>query len=125
MCNPTASPWFDAQDTKLSDFRICAATNGTVRVEFTNLGDRVVLRYLVAKTPSGWRISDVLYETGSSLVKVLGGEGSCAQSARELGGAPVDVRLDEEPGPIGRSPRSFAMDYDVRKHEVTREWRFQ
>lgn len=35
------------------------------------------------------------------------------------------VHVDDEQGPGGRRQKSFAVDYDPRKHEVTREWRFQ
>ena len=35
------------------------------------------------------------------------------------------VHVEDEKGPAGRRAKSFAIDYDARKHEVTKEWRFQ
>ena len=68
-------PLYDAQDLEITDFNISPAetagaeTNVTVR--FQNMHKPHHIVYLLTHTPEGWRISDIRYDRGSSLKKIL------------------------------------------------------
>jgi hypothetical protein len=73
LCNITMSVLYAAQDTGVSAFRVCAPReeDGSVEVRFVNLGSPVTLRFETRKTPLGWRISDIRYPDGSTLLEML------------------------------------------------------
>jgi Protein of unknown function (DUF3828) len=68
-------PLYHAQEVELANFSVSKAENvGTetrVTVRFKNLGKSVRLVYVLTQTPDGWRISDIRYNDGSSLKKIL------------------------------------------------------
>jgi hypothetical protein len=63
---------YDAQDMKISKFAIGKATseNGKTRVpvSFENLGEKKSIVFVLVKGKSGWRISDIDYGAGRTLV---------------------------------------------------------
>lgn len=71
-------PLYNAQEIEIKDFSISAPENAQgetqVTVRFKNLGKPARLVYVFIKTPSGWRISDIRYDDGSSLKKILQGK---------------------------------------------------
>jgi hypothetical protein len=71
-------PLYNAQDTEIKDFSISApqTTGGETRVmvRFKNLGKSTRVQYVLGRTADGWRISDIRYDDGSSLKKILQGK---------------------------------------------------
>ncbi|PZR73644.1 MAG: hypothetical protein DLM73_09810 [Chthoniobacterales bacterium] len=70
-----SDPLYNAQLTEISDFTISEAervgTETRVTVRFKNLGKATRIVYALIHTPDGWRITDIRYEDGSSLKKIL------------------------------------------------------
>ena len=75
-------PLYNAQDIEINDFSISApektgpsrpGMEARVTVRFKNLGKPARLEYLLSRTASGWRISDIRYDDGTSLKKILQG----------------------------------------------------
>ncbi len=68
-------PLFNAQDMKITRFRVGAATvegdSATVPVTFMNYDQRVTITFRLVKTAAGWKISNILYGDGSDFVKIL------------------------------------------------------
>jgi hypothetical protein len=74
-------PLYNAQDIEIKDFSISApeAARGPSRsgietlvtVHFKNLGQPTRVIYVLSRTADGWRISDIRYDDGSSLKKIL------------------------------------------------------
>jgi hypothetical protein len=68
-------PLFNSQDAKITEFRVgeakIAGASATVLVTYRNFGMRGVITHRLHRTPRGWRISNVEYGGGDSLVKVL------------------------------------------------------
>lgn len=68
-------PLYNAQDTKISDFTISAAegagTETRVTVRFKNLGKSNRIVFALTHTGDGWRITDIRYDDGTSLKKIL------------------------------------------------------
>lgn len=67
---------YDAQDTEIKNFQIgkyAAGRNGTgwVPVTFLNFGQRHKIEFQFARRPAGWRITDIRYDSGYTLVKTL------------------------------------------------------
>ena len=71
-------PLYNAQDTEITDFSISAPrTTGRetqVTVRFKNIGKPARVEYVLGRTAEGWRISDIRYDDGSSLKKILKGK---------------------------------------------------
>jgi hypothetical protein len=71
-------PLYNAQDTEIKDFSISAPkTTGAetlVMVRFKNLGKLTRVEYALVRTADGWKISDIRYDDGSSLKKILQGK---------------------------------------------------
>jgi hypothetical protein len=67
---------YATQDPDISELRVCAADPVTrsVGVWFKNNGAVVSLTYEMEKTPAGWRITDIHYPRGPSLLEVLSAE---------------------------------------------------
>lgn len=65
-------PLYDAQDMEIKNFVIHKATYGgataRVNVSFDNLGQRKSLDFVLVNGRSGWRISDIDYGQGRTLV---------------------------------------------------------
>jgi hypothetical protein len=68
-------PLYNAQDMEISNFSIASAetvkgeTHVTVR--FKNIGKPTRVVYVLKHDTAGWRISDIRYDDGSSLKKIL------------------------------------------------------
>jgi hypothetical protein len=71
-------PLYNAQDFKITDFSVSAPemAGGKTRVtvHFRNLGKPTRVEYVLSRTGEGWRISDIRYDDGSSLKKILQGK---------------------------------------------------
>ena len=71
-------PLYNAQDMEIKDFSIStpAVAGGEVRVtvNFKNLGKPTRVVYILSRTANGWKISDIRYDDGSSLKKILEGK---------------------------------------------------
>ena len=77
-------PLYNAQEIQITDFSISAPkTPGgpsrtgrqmRVTVHFKNLGKPARIIYLLSRTADGWKISDIRYDDGSSLKKILQGK---------------------------------------------------
>jgi Protein of unknown function (DUF3828) len=67
-----SDPLYDAQDMDIKHFAIGKPTfdNGKARVNvsFENLGDKKTLVFLLTNGRSGWRISDIDYGSGRTLL---------------------------------------------------------
>ena len=65
-------PLYDAQDMEIKNFAIGQASveNGKAKVPvtFENLGDKKTLIFTLVNSSSGWRISDIDYGEGRTLV---------------------------------------------------------
>ena len=67
-------PLWDSQDPKASDLEIDPFKDkNMVRVSFKYSGSNeiICIDYIMAKTNQGWRISDIQYQNGDSLLKTL------------------------------------------------------
>ena len=71
-------PLYNAQDMEIKDFSVSAPeiTDGEARVtvNFKNLGKPTRVVYMLSRTANGWKISDIRYDDGSSLRKILEGK---------------------------------------------------
>ena len=75
-------PLYNAQDIEIKDFSVSAPEIGPSRtgietqvtVHFKNLGKPTRVIYMLNRTADGWRISDIRYDDGSSLKKILQGK---------------------------------------------------
>jgi hypothetical protein len=71
-------PLYNAQDIEIKDFSVSApeTVGGEtwVTVHFRNLGKPARVIYVLSRTADGWRISDIRYDDGSSLKKILQGK---------------------------------------------------
>jgi hypothetical protein len=71
-------PLYNAQDMEIKDFSVSApemaGVEARVTVNFKNLGKPTRVVYMLDRTANGWRISDVRYDDGSSLKKILEGK---------------------------------------------------
>ena len=71
-------PLYNAQDMEIKDFSVSAPeiTDGEARVtvNFKNLGKPTRVVYILSRTANGWKISDIRYDDGSSLKKILEGK---------------------------------------------------
>jgi len=71
-------PLYNAQDFEIKDFSVSApeitGRAGRVTVNFKNLGKPTRVVYILSRTANGWKISDIRYDDGSSLKKILEGK---------------------------------------------------
>lgn len=68
-------PLYYAQDFEITNFTIAqpetVGGETHVNVSFKNFGEPQRLVYVLTRTGGGWRISDIRYDDGSSLKKIL------------------------------------------------------
>jgi len=68
-------PLYNAQDIRITRFRVGAAAiegdKATVPVTFQNFDRKESLKFLMTRTAAGWKISDIDYGGGFSLLKIL------------------------------------------------------
>ena len=71
-------PLYNAQDVQIKDFSVSAPESAggetRVTVHFKNIGKPTRVLYLLSQTSDGWKISDIRYDDGSSLKKILEGK---------------------------------------------------
>ena len=71
-------PLYNAQDIEITDFTISppetAGGETRVTVRFKNLGKPARIVYFLRHQGDGWKISDIRYDDGSSLKKILEGK---------------------------------------------------
>ena len=71
-------PLYNAQEIQITDFSISAPkTTGRearVTVRFKNIGKPTRVEYVLRHTDHAWKISDIHYDDGSSLKKILQGK---------------------------------------------------
>jgi hypothetical protein len=70
-----ADPLYNAQDTEIKSLAIGSAelkgNTATVPVTFTNFGKRTTISFLLKQVNGSWKIDNIRYEGGESLVKWL------------------------------------------------------
>jgi hypothetical protein len=68
-------PLYNAQDTHITRFSVGApileGDKATVHVTFNNYDRKENLKFLMTKTATGWKISNIDYGEGSTLLKIL------------------------------------------------------
>jgi len=68
-------PLYNAQEVQITDFSIAepkvAGKEAVVTVRFKNIGKPERVEYVLHQTVKGWKISDIRYDDGSSLKKIL------------------------------------------------------
>ena len=71
-------PLYNAQDMEIRDFSVgapeTAGSETRVTVHFKNIGKLTRIVYVLSRAADGWRISDIRYDDGSSLTKILQGK---------------------------------------------------
>ena len=71
-------PLYNAQDIEIKDFSVSAPEmaggEARVTVNFKNLGKPTRVLYMLSRTANGRKISDIRYDDGSSLKKILEGK---------------------------------------------------
>jgi Protein of unknown function (DUF3828) len=71
-------PLYNAQDIEITDFTISppetAGGETRVTVNFKNFGRPTRVVFVLSRTANGWKISDIRYDDGSSLKKILKGK---------------------------------------------------
>jgi hypothetical protein len=70
-----ADPLYNAQELQITDFSISepkiSGTEAIVTVRFKNIGKQRRVECVLRRTVHGWRISDIRYDDGYSLKKIL------------------------------------------------------
>jgi hypothetical protein len=68
-------PLFNAQDMEIKNFLVhegtVAAATAEVPVSFENFGQKHQVTFRLAPARTGWKIADIAYDDGSSLVEIL------------------------------------------------------
>ena len=68
-------PLYNAQEIQITDFSISApritGSEALVIVRFKNIGKPTRIECVLHRTANGWKISDLRYDDGSSLKKIL------------------------------------------------------
>lgn len=68
-------PLYAAQDTQIKNFAIgkgdVKGDNATVAVNFTNYGQKNTVTFLLKMVNGGWKIDDIIWPEGTSMVKVI------------------------------------------------------
>jgi hypothetical protein len=98
-----ADPLYDAQDTEIKNFSVHPAKteNGRaeVLVSFENFGKRQEITYLLSSDRAGWKIADIKYSDGRTLLNTLkgnatrgGGGDSFFEGKYSVGSMTCDVK---------------------------------
>jgi len=81
-------PLFNAQDMKITNFQIQRATvmpgSASVPVTFANFGERHQIVFRLVQERGIWKIADIAYDDGFSLVKILQGDGGTAEKSQTI-----------------------------------------
>ena len=72
-CNIDFGILWDSQDPIAYDLKISGAdTNNTIRVQYTYInGENIKIDFRVEEFEHGWRITDIIYKKGFSLLEIL------------------------------------------------------
>lgn len=76
LCNLDFDPIFVSQDPSAVDLEVSPADKSNtvhVRFRYASNQERVDLDFKVEKTAHGWRVSNIIYGHGKSLLKILKG----------------------------------------------------
>ena len=69
-----ADPLYDAQDFNIKNFTVAppvvSGDTAKVVVSFENFGEKTTVTYLLTRTAAGWRIADIQYADGRSLLAI-------------------------------------------------------
>lgn len=73
VCRISANILYHAQDATITDLRICTNLSGedVVDVRFKNFGVAEQVKFKLTKVSDRWKISNILYQDGSSLMLML------------------------------------------------------
>lgn len=74
ICKLDFSPIWASQDPGATELRIVAGSKPdivSVKFRYPSNGESIELSYLMARTKLGWRVSDIRYTSGSTLLSVL------------------------------------------------------
>ena len=78
MVRLDGDPLYNAQEIQITDFSISApritGSEALVIVRFKNIGKPTRIECVLHRTANGWKISDIRYDDGSSLKKILQGK---------------------------------------------------
>jgi hypothetical protein len=81
-------PLFNAQDMEIKNFLIHKATSDnsqmTVRVTFDNFGKAEQVVFVLVSGPRGWKIADIKYSDGTTLVGILKGAPDSPSQGAEI-----------------------------------------
>ncbi len=77
-------PLYNAQDMKITRFSIGSPkySNGKaeVSVSFENIGKKTEILFRLVKVGNGWKIDDIKYDDGTTLIGILSGNTTSGQS---------------------------------------------
>ncbi len=79
ICRLDFSPIWDSQDPGASEMKIAATRDSSVvavRFRYPATGRVIELSYRMSQTRHGWRVHDIVYGTGRSLLSILDRTGS-------------------------------------------------
>jgi hypothetical protein len=85
-------PLFNAQDREIKNFDVhegtISAAAAEVPVSFTNFGEKHQVLFKLVSERAGWKIADIAYEDGTSLLKLLKEDDNSAE-----GNQPIKIYL--------------------------------
>ena len=80
-------PLFNAQDMEIKNFSVHEGTVGTktaeVPVSFTNFGEKHQITFHLVLNRTGWKVADIDYDDGMTLLAILRGDGGSAEGASQ------------------------------------------
>ncbi|WDS34785.1 hypothetical protein [Pseudoxanthomonas sp.] len=73
VCRLDFTPLWASQDPAAQDLTITEAGADEVKVQYEipSTHEHMVLQFRLARTPAGWRVADIVYPEGPSLVALL------------------------------------------------------
>lgn len=90
-------PLFNAQDMEIKNFSVHEGTMGAasaeVPVSFENFGEKHQIMFRLVSEKTGWKITNIEYDDGASLLEILRGDGGSRKApARRLKLTEVEVK---------------------------------
>ncbi|MDQ4122647.1 MAG: YbjP/YqhG family protein [Acidobacteriota bacterium] len=111
-----ADPLYDAQDVDIKKFNVGAPKiendRATVVVTFENFGKKTAITYSLARSNADWKITDIKYPDGTSLVRAF--EDYAANTASEKSGAEGEFEGNYQVGETTCIVQPSKMSYEVR-----------
>jgi len=113
-------PLFNAQDMEIKNFSIAegkvSAGAATVTSSFENFGAQHQIVFHLLRQKSGWRISDIDYDDGASLVKILKQDRTQAENTQPVKVYLVALGDDGKTGKkIGCGDSLIAVTHTIKK----------